>query len=488
MLLIIDPNDSIESRYSNNNQVIFFQAEGNLFFRFIEGKKVEYRNYAECSELISDIDMPIERIVKKIDEWSPIWSRWVGQSDQYELMKRDALYFVINFGCFLRAQNINSVIFFTGVSHHVIYSLIEIACQISKIEQIFLYCTSFGDGGRLLPMRQVESILDRRPLGFEISSVNMKEVISNFTENAKLGRAVGSEKTTKLSFSDVYAKIFLVKKSVRFFLKTIIVKCKKIPFGNTVPIFPDHSFLAQWRMIRNQTDALKFYRSKVLPSEKLNDLIDSNEILPLIAAHYQPEATTFPEGWSCRDHVDMVLEIRRLGYKGLILYKEHPSSSIIYSKIVGLTRCGMARSVGYYRKLLDLGCVFVPSDFSINIELPNSIVILTITGSIALERAFLGKSTCCAGRPWFFGLPGTYSLKETFGPNGLFIDSTKRLFDCKLTLDFMNTLLGNKTLTNAMGIGSGIVSKSEDDHLAFGREFDCLVNELIKRKNNNPRE
>ena len=49
----------------------------------------------------------------------------------------------------------------------------------------------------------------------------------------------------------------------------------------------------------------------------------------MIAAHFQPEATSFPEGENYYNHISINRKLRSLGYKEEIFYKEHPASQIM---------------------------------------------------------------------------------------------------------------------------------------------------------------
>jgi len=100
---------------------------------------------------------------------------------------------------------------------------------------------------------------------------------------------------------------------------------------------------------------------------------------------------------------------------------------------------------------------------------------VTITGSVAVERALNGLHTIVTGYPWYLGLPGVIHLNDIKDLNNLSADLLE--FDENIALSahqFLVSLLSKKTLTNATGIGlTGILDEGllED----FKNEFDQLL-------------
>ena len=78
-------------------------------------------------------------IVDRIKERMEIWSRWVSNPDQYQLLIRDALFHIIRVIQWIKKDEIKFAIFSTSLPHHIDTSMMEIACSVSNTPMIFLY-------------------------------------------------------------------------------------------------------------------------------------------------------------------------------------------------------------------------------------------------------------------------------------------------------------------------------------------------------------
>ena len=117
----------------------------------------------------------------------------------------------------------------------------------------------------------------------------------------------------------------------------------------------NYFFQNQSQMLQ-QFSAMSFYKKNIIPISKLNSR--QNKVKLILAAHFQPEATSFPEGGDYGNHVDILIKIRQLGYNGILYYKEHPGTEL-YRWSLGVTKVGMYRSKKYYKKILSLGVIFL---------------------------------------------------------------------------------------------------------------------------------
>jgi hypothetical protein len=194
----------------------------------------------------------------------------------------------------------------------------------------------------------------------------------------------------------------------------------------------------------------------------------------MIIAHTQPEASSFPESPGLGNHIELVIRLRTLGFTGDIFYKEHPASFRYHDGFIGFSRTGLYRSESYVKQLRKLGCVLLNEtiDHTISSTVQSSILVVTLTGTVALERSLCGLPTIVAGEPWFKGLPGTLSLSEMSD-----LDSISEMNlapdDC-ISLsseNFLVDLLGKNMITNSSGIGNLHVL---DDTSARGAYHDAL--------------
>jgi len=232
----------------------------------------------------------------------------------------------------------------------------------------------------------------------------------------------------------------------------------------------------------SQKRAIKYLERKVC-HENFGAILEKNkEPALLVVAHFQPEATSFPEGGDLNNHIDIVVKLRTLGYTAPILYKEHIGSTHYFAPIVHQTRVGMCRSVFYYQKLEELGCIFVgprvpiPRDPNMN----ERFVPVSITGTIALERSILGLRTIITGYPWYRGLPGTMNLSSIRSfENGELASKTPCPAISEESFAFLDAMLSHKTILNAPGIGTTGVPLNDPASLkTFQREFNCFLEQL----------
>ncbi len=422
-----------------------------------------------------------EEILERINWFSPMWNRWVANADQYELLKREALTYVVKIMAGLSFFEIKNTIFHTGISHHIDNSLIEIACSKQSIPQIFLHSNVIN--GRLLPLIQRNSIDDVVEFGKKISKYDASEDINNFFINKlknkepKTAYAISlmDKKANYGRYRLLYdaIKSFFVKK-IKYFLgrsiKEVVSILNEKPLGIT-----DH-----FRLIRQQEEALDFYLKNCMSVEEIQELENKTSI-PLVTAHFQPEATSFPMGGNWGNHVDIVLRMRNLKCTGDIIYKEHPASWIYYEGIVGMSRVGLCRSISYYQQLLDLGCKFLPPDYKLNIQpLVNSWYLpVTITGTISVERSLFGLPSIYSGNPIYKGLPGTYSMDEITDFND-FLENIQRpgLINQDDVIQNLSNQLSFTTITNILGIGTGVPLDDEELLNTFNAEYKSLINNL----------
>ncbi len=422
-------------------------------------------------------------IRRKLSFWEPIWNRWIGEAAQYELFRHEALLKVQNLVHQLRALNIRNAIFFSSITHHVEYALLEVACQVAGVKQIHLYGSLFGSNGRLVPMVQHQSIQDRQILGHVISTRDLKEDVLAFRDRYLSHKPPAhNEKPNRKTLSFAYAmyKIYVhgLKRSMKQGLQVVLGN--KAFQVDPYLYYSPSTFRA---LLFQQRAALAYYKQTCQTALHVQTLLSQHNQLPIIFAHYQPEATTFPEGDQFSNHVDVVLEIRRLGYRGPILYKEHPASWLYYSDITGVSRVGMYRSISYYKQLQALGCVFVDLSFKLTKEYESTLFPITITGTIALERSLVGLKTCCAGQPWFKGAPGIGDLCSTFGSGGFFYDTKNWRFNSQDSVDWFAGKLSKRTLNNCVGIATGVVSNNPQDQQEFMQEFEQLIVSLDQHEN-----
>lgn len=471
-VLLVDPYPFLSQQYTNDNHVAIW-AGRELHYWVADGESRISSKLQYPAEIGDSID--IASIRSKIDWLMPIMYRWIGEAADFEIYRKTCELYVLSLVRMLSEVRPKYAVFFTGVAHHVDVSLIELACQVANVKQIYLYPSPFGSASRLLPLVQYQSIKDRKLLGVDVSSKRSLPDIMLYVNNYAEGEApLLNESLDASAKSILYAISQIPNLCLKAFVKRLLGK--KVLRGQSVAgATSSYSWLSLLKIIFKQKQALDYYFSRVVPSSCIGEIVSQEGALPIILAHYQPEATTFPEGGDFTNNIDMIVEIRRLGYRGIILYKEHPASWIYYSKKTGFSKVGMYRSVEYYKQLEALGCVFVETTYKIPQDYLTKFFPITLTGSIGIERGLSGMATCCAGEPWFKEAPGICNIYDSFKEDGVFFDSKRWKFDEKLAIDWFEKNLTSKTINNYPGIGADIRSNSEVAKAEFLAEFDNLL-------------
>ena len=380
---------------------------------------------------------------------------------------------------------IKKVIFPTSISHHLDTALIEIASAICNVPQVFLYCCPILP--RLIPFVQHQSIADRKPLDIKFSNFYFKDAIQEFVKNKEAGKTPKSavyyiKKRNRNPFYAFLFTYYLRLRAIASFVKHKLNKTGKSFFD----IFPTYSIKEEQKLVWRQKQALEYYSSNCLGEVEIANLKKNSQYnqkpLPLIAAHFQPEATSFPEGGELFNHIDIVIKLRQVGYEGPIIYKEHFGTTLYFEKIVGMLRVGMYRSVSYYKQLSKLGCVFLPSDMNLCLDPLENFwyVPVTIGGTIGVERSLAGFSTIYTGYPWYKGMPGMVPVEKAFS----FLNSSNcagQSIDCSTeTKLFLHNFLSQKTLINVLGIGTGKPILDDVSLETFQKEFEYFLQMLLK--------
>jgi hypothetical protein len=473
-------NSVQKSLYWSDRSVIFFDEYG---WWLLENDVRVKQSLDQVSESNFDLEkIYIPRDIEFIRSWSATWSRWSGKGDQQELKLRRVYLLVLSIAAGLKKLNVRRCVMHTGVSHHVDSLAFEMACNLLSIPVLFLYAEIFKS--RLIPILQFGLVDTRRPLALEISSHHYSEIIEEFIANKKLEHPPkGTLKASGIPSMPFFAIPILIWYDIKKYLRILIFNnLRRSPKSNifefTLDTYPFQFVMQGWQQMR----AIKYLKKK----SKLEHYFLNNSYLPeypklIIAAHYQPEATSFPEGGVWGNHIDIALELIRKGCKGKLIYKEHPASTI-YLEAGSPTRVGMSRSREYYEQLEAIGCEFLTSEYKLSVDPKKCYwyIPVTITGTIAIERSLAGLHTIVTGHPWFKGMPGVLLLNE--------VDSfceikrewiTPNPEVARNAFEFLIYLLDNKTINNISGIGTGKDNYDKKDVSAFAEEFSVMLREYV---------
>ena len=478
-IAIAYPGQIVRSLCESRHDIVFIDNKGWWIF----DHKAGMRRLVDAFSIdLSFDDVDVVATVDRLRRLGPLWDRWVATTGQQEHLLRSLLVYILHIQSGLRYFNVSVVLFHTGVSHHLDSSAIEIACSFCKIPQAFLYVNNITD--RLLPLLQFDSISDRRLLGAAVSKYSAADDIVGFRENKLLGNPPKSggaipkyQTSAPLALSAILMmKAWKLKSRLREFLRG--------EGGNFFEQFTEPSMFDDMRLIVRQRRAIQYYLDSVAPDEMIRKtLSDAGRPHLFFAAQFQPEATSFPEGGEMNNHIDIVLKLRNGGYRGPIIYKEHPASMSYFGPVVGSYRVGVSRSIKYYETLMQLGCIFVPPSYKLPFGSESDLGCfpITISGTIALERSLDGRLTAVAGEPWYKGLPGAIPLDAAVRKIATGESISQNAEVAAAAADFLDNALSCKTIQNCPGIGTGSPSSRNYVTTDFREEMEQLfgyLNEL----------
>lgn len=169
----------------------------------------------------------------------------------------------------------------------------------------------------------------------------------------------------------------------------------------------------------------KNLRKSLKMNESFPDLNMNYVYFPL---HFEPERTSNPDGGDYHDQFKVLSIIRNIipdSYK--IYVKEHPSQ-IFYAE-----KGAKGRSSLFYDLLNGLKSVeLVKRDFNSQELIRNSKCVFTLTGTVAIESAILGKPCVVFGPATYYsGCPNTINYTSNFNfeqINNLKIKSKKEIY------------------------------------------------------------
>lgn len=347
-------------------------------------------------------------VLDKVKLNTPILVRHYGSLSMLDLNLRQIVMQILSLYQQVKLLSLKAVIFPTTSSHHLDSLICEIACDMANVTQVFLRETIIKD--RLLPMVKMK--------GFQ-TSLPSKAIISKFElgENTEFLQKLVNENLDTSNWNSKYisnyysATFYLILNQFVLYKNKIKIKIFNREQSIRIKDLRKRSLINEMQLYLSQKNSLillnRYEREDSEHIKKYVEICRRNKFKPLILfAHFQPEATTFPEGGKYYNHIDLICELRASNFREPIIYKEHPATYLYGGKNFSF-EVGTYRDAVYYENLHKLGCFFVNQEIlsSINDFLP-----ITINGSIAFERSIEGKNTVVAGVPWFHKLPGLIPL------------------------------------------------------------------------------
>ena len=432
---IFGNKETIPQGIRNSFQFVFIENQGEFDWK-VDGKDVK-RFVKVDSRYLEHYSNLVEKFRKII----PTISRVYDDLPRLEPFLRELAIQSISLADYLKNQNVKVIYHSVSVSHWVDSFVLEFACEVLDIPQVFPYATIFE--GRLLPLLQRSGISSRTPLNLELSKYSFEVIDQNNSSLTGYGRAHTPEyfSTNKIIISYILAILLSFRNGLR--------KSKQaIQFGinssKKIASIKKYNLSTNIRLLRNHHQSIK--QLKVyLKQDKQKQILGKSTSPIVFYAHQQPEATTFTEGGNFKDHLDAILYMRKSGYSEKIYFKEHFAMFIFGGKYSN--QGGLSRSVFFYQQLRSLDVIFLSPFDEVNFNH----IAATVTGSIAIENALEGKTTIVFGEPWYQGLPGCVAFDEFMlnRETELEMRSDKRQL---LARNFLREVLNGKTMGNYCGI------------------------------------
>ena len=390
--------------------------------QFIDKYLTVLRQEPRLDELISNFEISEFQAVKSsISKWIPIFNRRSPAWYQYDLVQDLISLQVIAWAKKMRDEGAAIALFETAASHHFNTIAFELACDLIGLDKVFLTHTAFTN--RLVPIHQNGSYANRNRLnGFHNEYCLPLDLFDTNSTTWKKRTSLQNsfEKSSLLFYFIIISKFFKVKVAKN--IEKRLSLRNSTTWDDWIEQRFGYGLLDEIKLHRLHKKAIKTIRKRESEDEpKLRKFIEEKQFLDsspifLIYASFQPEASSFPLGDYFASHRQIVMAIKKKYPRSRIIYHEHPHIERWRLKSSG-SRVSLYRSPEYFDFLADLGCLFANNNLTKDLEstAERNVVVVTIGGNIAIERAMKGLPTIVAGNPWYKSLPGTMTLLDFLG-------------------------------------------------------------------------
>lgn len=390
---------------------------------------------------------------------TPMWSRFFPEISQLDNHLQFLATKVSKLSSDLIALEVKAAIQYSGSPHHPSTLIFHIACQILGVPVIYLYEEPVSR--RILPVefcfpnQGTVTPNGLKPLRVKVSNFDPSDDIGVYSRRARAGKPTRDlERGTRQSSKSMIVGAMLLMcahghwASLEFFAR---LGCSSRKDRLRAGTYDRSILLSPYRRKGVSVgDEIRVMEVQKVAIKILEDFIrqDSKSAKPgrklVFFGHFQPESSTFPEqGPTLHNHLHAIRLLRASGWAERIIFREHPMNFRTSDGFTS-TRVGVARSAAFYQTLRDLGCEF--SNPFQNFEEEEEDIVVTVAGSVGLERAFRGLPTVVLGSPWYQGLPGIVSVSEGYdfvAVYGALKTSGVSLGDVE---SFITTLLSGTTL------------------------------------------
>lgn len=384
------PDKDLESKLKNNCDVLILKDDG-LFYK---------NQLIDNLSIVDDISKEeFNKLEAEFILGLQTFYRW--NSDLSQINTSFYSYFnkLLSIYIAIKKHDVKNIIMFTMVAHHIKLDMISVISEVLQVETIYFPHSVIN--GKLIPVKQIGRFGKKdvvRLHNYKYDKALIDRELDLFYKDTIKGKMPKENVAYIPKFKEtifLFAFAYLNYAFLRDRTAVLIKKRKK-----SINYFSELSF------IFNQKKYMKEYERNFISHCEF----ESGDIV--IAAQYQPEATSFPDGYPYHNHLKIISKLRSSGFKGNIYYKEHPDAKKYYDNFIGMTKIGFYRDLSYFEYLKDNNVKVLSYDFDLNkANLPN-VWVLTMTGSIGMERSLKKLPTIIAGRPWYGMPPYCLSLDD----------------------------------------------------------------------------
>ncbi len=410
--------------------IAIYTGSGNIVWRNIARNRpeislIELKNFQDFyfnelainKSIISEISAlkDQESILLDLKKLLPILSRHFNSLHDLDLALTELVIVIMGLRAELIKASIDFVIISTSSSHHLDTVVCELAARYAGIPQVFHNPIGYlnGEALEILPLIQLHGIQDRRVFPVRINSSDDSKQLSNLQS-----REFKAAKLTE-SPSKVPSHVFTVSlgKFLYFSLRKSVKELRsrqKIYQVYGSQYLESYSFVDRYKLLIKQRQNYIFLDSLIetdrhIAKKKLQELQKRKEVALVIYAQYTPESSVFPDGGEYYNFLRVALSIRAKGFSGTLFYKEHPAMRYYFND-GRFSINSSTRSIKYYERLKELDCIFLSDE--IDLRDSCSVIPVTSTGTIAIERAQRNLPTIVLGHPWYWEADISISLEE----------------------------------------------------------------------------
>lgn len=308
------------------------------------------------------------------------------------------------------------------VPHRVSDYALYVACTIKKIDFIFFEPTPFGDASFINDcIDDYDASTFEAKASSQINNRNdlIKSKLNSFRgikDNYKLWYMEDQVKKANVGVSTkafqlakqfvdkgwVYKPVSVFNAAFKKERFSFYVKPHSMPYYSSFNLFDKR--VVDFKTSRKSKSYLPVYNKIV---EDVN--LKSTKYV-IFALHYQPEATTSPNGGVYVDQLLVISMLDRLLPPDVhVLVKDHKSQfyGVLESPSAG-------RSQIFYDRLQQFSSrvKVVPLDLNSFDLIDNAEAVVTVTGTIGIESLARNKPVFCFGRTWYQNCKGAFRIKD----------------------------------------------------------------------------